>query len=78
MATSAWCSTRSDKAVDGIVGQGAARSSGLEDMVRQLPSPKVVWVMLPAGHITEETVQSLGKILDEGRHYHRRRQHDVP
>ena len=57
---------QSDKAVDGIVGQGAFKSSGLEDMVRQLASPKIVWVMLPAGHITEETVQSLGKILAKG------------
>ncbi len=30
----------SEKAVDGIVGQGAAKSSGLEDMVKQLPSPR--------------------------------------
>ena len=48
----------SEKAVDGIVGQGAAKSTGLEDMVKQLPSPKIVWVMLPAGHITEETVKA--------------------
>jgi 6-phosphogluconate dehydrogenase len=57
---------QSDKAIEGIVGQGAAKSTGLEDMVRQLASPKVVWVMLPAGHITEETVQSLGKVLGQG------------
>jgi 6-phosphogluconate dehydrogenase len=55
-----------EKAIDGIVGQGAARSEGLEDMIRQLPSPRVVWVMLPAGHITEETVQTLGGMMQKG------------
>jgi 6-phosphogluconate dehydrogenase len=54
-----------EKAIDGIVGQGAARSEGLEDMIRQLPSPRVVWVMLPAGHITEETVQTLGGMMQK-------------
>jgi 6-phosphogluconate dehydrogenase len=56
----------SEKAIDSIVGQGAARSEGLEDMIRQLPSPRVVWVMLPAGHITEETVQALGGMMQKG------------
>jgi 6-phosphogluconate dehydrogenase len=57
---------QSDKAVDAIVGQGAAKSTGLADMVRQLPSPKVVWVMLPAGHITEEAVQELRSMMGRG------------
>jgi 6-phosphogluconate dehydrogenase len=56
----------SEKTIDSIVGQGAARSEGLEDMIRQLPSPRVVWVMLPAGHITEETVQALGGMMQKG------------
>lgn len=56
----------SEKAVDGIVSQGAAKSTGLQDMVSQLPSPKIVWVMLPAGHITEETVQALAGIMGKG------------
>ncbi len=56
----------SEKAVDGIVGQGAAKSSGLDDMVKQLPSPRIVWVMLPSGHITEETVQALGTMMEKG------------
>jgi 6-phosphogluconate dehydrogenase len=57
---------QSYKAVDAIVGQGAAKSTGLADMVRQLPSPKVVWVMLPAGHITEEAVQELRSMMGRG------------
>jgi 6-phosphogluconate dehydrogenase len=38
----------------------------LEDLVKQLPSPKVVWVMVPAGEITRSTVQALGDLLGEG------------
>ncbi len=38
----------------------------LEELVEQLPSPKVVWVMVPAGDPTRETVRALGELLDEG------------
>jgi 6-phosphogluconate dehydrogenase len=38
----------------------------LEAMVEQLPSPKVVWVMVPAGAATHATVEQLGELLGEG------------
>jgi len=41
-------------------------ASSLEDMVSGLPSPKVVWVMVPAGEITRTTIDVLGGLLDEG------------
>jgi 6-phosphogluconate dehydrogenase len=56
----------SEKAVDGIVGDGAVKSTGLEDMVGQLHSPKIVWVMLPSGRITEDTVHTLGGLMSRG------------
>ena len=37
----------------------------LEAMVAKLPSPKVVWVMVPAGDITRDTVRTLGDLLDD-------------
>ncbi|MBA2769111.1 MAG: decarboxylating 6-phosphogluconate dehydrogenase [Sporichthyaceae bacterium] len=40
--------------------------SSLEEMLGGLPSPKVVWVMVPAGEITRTTIRSLGELLDEG------------
>ncbi|MGH3413421.1 MAG: phosphogluconate dehydrogenase (NAD(+)-dependent, decarboxylating) [Marmoricola sp.] len=40
--------------------------ASLEEMVGKLPSPKVVWVMVPAGDPTRETVKELGGLLDEG------------
>ncbi|GAB3774978.1 6-phosphogluconate dehydrogenase [Nocardioides ginsengisegetis] len=38
----------------------------LEELVGKLPSPKVVWVMVPAGDPTRETIKALGELLGEG------------
>ncbi|MCW2668127.1 MAG: 6-phosphogluconate dehydrogenase [Frankiales bacterium] len=38
----------------------------LEALVAALPSPRVVWVMVPAGEPTYQTVESLGDLLAEG------------
>jgi len=38
----------------------------LEAMVAALPSPKVVWVMVPAGEPTRATVRELADLLGEG------------
>ena len=40
--------------------------TSLEEMVGQLPAPKVVWVMVPAGDPTRSTVKELGDLLGEG------------
>ena len=40
--------------------------SSLADLVEALPSPKVVWVMVPAGEITRSTVLELLDLLGEG------------
>jgi len=41
-------------------------ADSLKDMVEQLPAPKVVWVMVPAGDPTRATVRELGDLLGEG------------
>jgi 6-phosphogluconate dehydrogenase len=41
-------------------------ASSLEDMVGKLPSPKVVWVMVPAGGPTHDTIEALAALLGEG------------
>src|SRR3954465_14467822 len=38
----------------------------LASMVEKLPTPKVVWVMVPAGEPTRATVHELGELLSEG------------
>ena len=41
-------------------------AGSLAELVEQLPSPKVVWVMVPAGGPTQQTVAELGDLLSEG------------
>jgi 6-phosphogluconate dehydrogenase len=52
---------------EALAKDGATATDSLEDLVKTLSEkPRVVWVMLPAGQITEETVEHLGGILDGG------------
>ena len=53
-------------AVNPLAEKGASGASSLEDVVSQLEAPRTVWVMVPAGDITESTVNSLVELLDEG------------
>jgi 6-phosphogluconate dehydrogenase len=41
-------------------------AASLEDMLGKLPTPKVVWVMVPAGDATRATVESLCELLSDG------------
>src|SRR3954453_2098279 len=41
-------------------------TDSLAAMVEALPSPKVVWVMVPAGAITDKVVTDLAGLLGEG------------
>jgi 6-phosphogluconate dehydrogenase len=45
---------------------GAAVADSLEAVVAQLAAPRAVWVMLPAGKVTEGTIAHLGSILAPG------------
>src|SRR3954467_6366879 len=46
--------------------QDLADAGSLAEMVEQLPSPKVVWVMVPSGDPPRDTVRELGDLLSEG------------
>jgi len=52
--------------VDHVVAEGAASGSDLGDLVHRIERPRAVWIMLPAGQTTEQTVTQLGDILSEG------------
>ena len=43
---------------------GAAAS--LEALVSALPTPRVVWIMVPSGKITDDTVDALKELLEKG------------
>jgi 6-phosphogluconate dehydrogenase len=46
--------------------QEISDATSLADLVGQLPSPKVVWVMVPAGGPTHGVITELGDLLGEG------------
>src|ERR1700754_1733955 len=54
------------KAVADLAAAGATGGTSLEDLVEKLATPRVVWVMLPAGKITEETIATLGNAMERG------------
>jgi 6-phosphogluconate dehydrogenase len=53
-------------AVKGLEGEGATGADSLADLASKLSAPRSVWVMVPAGKITEETVVGLEGVLDSG------------
>jgi len=54
------------KAVATLARDGAKGADGLDALVRKLKAPRAVWVMLPAGKITEEVIVELGTRLAAG------------
>jgi 6-phosphogluconate dehydrogenase len=50
---------RAPEAVKEIVADGAIGAGSLEDMASKLSSPRIFWVMLPAGGPTESTIETL-------------------
>jgi 6-phosphogluconate dehydrogenase len=57
---------RNSKAVADLSGTGAAGVAGLDELVRKLKAPRAVWVMLPAGGVTETTISALADRLEAG------------
>jgi len=50
---------RHAETVDQIVEKGAIGAYSLEELVHNLPSPRVVWLMIPAGDPVDKTIQAL-------------------
>jgi 6-phosphogluconate dehydrogenase len=51
-------------AVKALEAAGAIGASSLEDFVAKLEQPRAVWVMVPAGKITDRTIVALGDVLE--------------
>jgi 6-phosphogluconate dehydrogenase len=49
-----------------VDGTGARGADSLADLVEQLHPPRMVWIMVPAGRPTQETVDELASLMDAG------------
>jgi 6-phosphogluconate dehydrogenase len=59
--------SRTAKTRDALAKEGATAAASLADIVKTLTEkPRAIWLMLPAGQVTEETVTELGALLDPG------------
>ena len=56
----------SAEAVQRTVAEGAIGASSLEELVTKLSGPKIVWIMVPAGKPTDDTITSLLQYLSPG------------
>ena len=57
---------RNPASVQEVVKHGAVGSESLDDLVGKLDGPRVVWVMVPAGDATEDTIVKLSELLAAG------------
>ncbi len=54
------------EAVKELVGEGAVGADSLTELIGKLEPPRTLWIMVPSGKITENTIWSLAGFLSEG------------
>jgi 6-phosphogluconate dehydrogenase len=57
---------RSNDLIQQAEGHGCVGSTSLADLVSKLTAPRAVWIMVPSGAPTEETVQAVAALLKPG------------
>ncbi|MFC2249009.1 phosphogluconate dehydrogenase (NAD(+)-dependent, decarboxylating) [Labrys portucalensis] len=57
---------RAPQAVQALVAEGSVGASDLADLVSKLTPPRAVWVMLPAGAVTQGTIDQLSRLMSPG------------
>ena len=69
---------RSKEVVRQIAAEGATGAASLRQVTEMLPAPRIVWIMLPAGKVVEDTIDRLKELLrpddiiiDGGNSYYR-------
>lgn len=45
---------------------GLLAAKSVDELVEHLPAPRVIWLMLPAGEVTQQYIDKLSGLLDEG------------
>jgi 6-phosphogluconate dehydrogenase len=53
-------------AIAELSGEGAEGAASLQDLAAKLSAPRAVWVMVPSGEITEQTVDDVAAVLEPG------------
>jgi 6-phosphogluconate dehydrogenase len=53
-------------AVSTAEGHGASGAASLQELVSKLSAPRIVWLMVPAGKITEDSITQLRPLLEAG------------
>ena len=57
---------RSPEALAQATTAGCSAATSLADLVQRLKAPRAVWIMVPSGPPTEETVQAVAMLLESG------------
>ncbi|HEV3118879.1 MAG TPA: decarboxylating 6-phosphogluconate dehydrogenase [Gemmataceae bacterium] len=57
---------RDPATVQKYVAKGATGAASLAEVVKKLNKPRIAWVMLPAGAVTDNTVKALGGMMEAG------------
>jgi 6-phosphogluconate dehydrogenase len=57
---------RNRETVDALAKEGPTGAYSLEEVAEKLKAPRALWIMLPSGAPTEETVVALSKLLKPG------------
>ncbi|MEI6289469.1 MAG: decarboxylating 6-phosphogluconate dehydrogenase [Chloroflexota bacterium] len=55
-----------DSAVSEMASHGAIGVDSLQGMITKLPFPRIVWLMVPAGKITLDTIEKLANLMTKG------------
>jgi len=57
---------RTYEKVEQIVKEGATGSKSFEELIQKLDTPRIVWMMYPAGELVDETISILTPLMGEG------------
>src|SRR5205823_11058521 len=49
-----------------VAQAGAEEATSLEELVTKLEAPRIVWIMVPAGPITDSTIDALARSMSQG------------
>ena len=60
----AW--NRSPEPLEEVMAAGAVAANDLVDLVSKLATPRVIWLMLPAGDVTDEFIDKILPLLSKG------------